>query len=336
MVLFILFIFLTAILLFFIWAGSGIVKSDGLSGITRLSFKNIEYLSGSSPIKIMTFNCGYFSGMRNNLPGIPPEDFYKKNIDDFYKIASRSGAEIICFQEIDLNSRRSHHINQLYCLSEKLGFTNYAFAVNWNKRYLPFPYWPPSAHFGRMLSSQSVISKFPISDTGRISLKRPGNPFYYDRFYLNRLIQEVKIKLGDKNLTILNIHLEAFEKETREVQAEYVLGYFKKTYKNKGPVIILGDFNSIPPDAPKKNGFADEPDMDYSNDKTIKIFYEEESLKEAYPENNRNECTYPSVEPDRKLDFIFYTDRYIKFLKASVLRINSSDHLPVMMEFILK
>ena len=187
-----------------------------------------------------------------------------------------------------------------------------------------------------MVSAQSVVSKFPIIDSKRIVLKRADNPFYYDRFYLDRLIQDVKIKLGDNILTILNVHLEAFDNKTREDQAVYVLEYYKKKYKNRGPVIILGDFNCIPPDAMKKTGFTDEPETNYEDEKTIQLFHEEKSLREAYPDNRRNECTFPSAQPDRKLDYIFYTDEYIKFIKSAVYRINSSDHLPVMMEFILR
>ncbi len=329
------FISVTSILIFFFWGSSGIVKNSGLSGIKKLSYKKNDYFSNNSPIRLITFNCGYFSGMRNNLPGKLPFEFFNKNIDDFYQKALSSDADIICFQEIDLKSKRSYNVNQSLRLAHKLGFMNYAFAVNWNKRYVPFPYWPPSAHFGKMVSSQSIVSKYPILDTGRIVLKKPENTFYYNSFYLDRLIQDVKIKLGENTLTILNIHLEAFDRETRQIQAEYVLEYYKKKYKNIGPVIILGDFNCVPPDAPKKRGFSDEPDTDYNNEKTIKLFYGEDSLKEACPENNRNEFTFPSDDPDRKLDYIFYTHEFIKSLKVIVLRSNSSDHLPVMMEFIM-
>lgn len=335
-VLLFIFIFVTSVVLFFFWGSSGILKNDELSGIKKLPHKKSEYIPGISPIRIMTFNCGYFSGMKNNLPGVIPEDFYKKNIDNFYEIASVSGAEIICLQEIDLDSKRSHYIDQSYYLADKLSFMNHAFAVNWNKKYVPFPYWPPSANFGKMVSAQSIVSKYPILDSKRIVLKRADNPFYYDRFYLDRLIQDVKIKLGDNILTILNIHMEAFDRKTREDQSAYVLEYYKKNYKNRGPVIILGDFNCVPPDAIKKTGFSDEPETNYINEKTIELFHKEESLSEAYPDNNRNECTFPSLKPDRKLDYIFFTDEYIEFIKAAVYRTNSSDHLPVIMEFILK
>ncbi len=324
------------LILFFFWAGSGIVKKSELSGIKRFSIKKTDYFSYLSPIKIMTCNCGYFSGMRNNLPGNPSKDFYMKNINEFYKTVKRTGAEIICLQEIDLNSNRSYYINQSEYLAEKLGFLNHAFTVNWNKRYVPFPYWPPSAHFGRMLSAQSVISRYPILNNERIILRKPPNPFYYNRFYLDRLIQDVKIKLGEETLVILNIHLEAFDKDNREYQAKYVIDYFKNHYKNRYPVIILGDFNSVPPDALKKSGFPDEPETDYDNEATIQLFYDEESLKEAAPKTDKIECTFPSAVPDRKLDYIFYTHKFIKFLSSSVYRIDSSDHLPLLMEFVLK
>ena len=56
----------------------------------------------------------------------------------------------------------------LYC-----GFLEGAYAVNWDKRYVPFPYWPPVVHFGEMLSGQGVLSKFPILMNKKIVLQKP-------------------------------------------------------------------------------------------------------------------------------------------------------------------
>ena len=152
-------------------------------------------------------------------------------------------------------------------------------------------------------------------------------------FYLNRLIQETEVKIGENLLIIMNIHLEAFDKRTREKQAVFVLEYYRENFKNKFPVIILGDFNCVPPDAEKKNNFPDEPVTDYRDEKTIRIFLAEESLSEALPDNKNNLNTFPSVNPDRKLDYIFFSNDKIEMIKTSVYKIKSSDHLPVMMQF---
>jgi endonuclease/exonuclease/phosphatase family metal-dependent hydrolase len=211
-----------------------------------------------------------------------------------------------------------------------------AYAVNWNKKYIPFPYWPPSAHFKKMFSGQSILSKYPITKNKRIVLKRPKNPFYYDLFYLDRLIQVTKVKIGEKLLVVMNIHLEAFDKSIREEQAGFVMEYYTNNFKGKFPVIITGDFNSVPPDAGKKNDFSDEPETDYRNERTIRIFLNEESLSEALPDNIKNPNTFPSVNPDRKLDYIFFSNDKIEMIKTTIVKIHSSDHLPLIMQFRFK
>lgn len=335
----ILYIFLSiasALILFFFWAGSGSLSKEKLSGIKKYSdiFNNSYKEKGK--LKIMTFNCGYFSGMRNNMPVVSEKGYFVKNLDLFTGLLLNISPDIICLQEIDFDSRRSHYIDQSQYLSDKFNYPNSAFAVNWDKRYIPFPYWPLSAHFKKMVSGQSVISMFPVLNTKRIILKRADNPFYYDRFYLDRLLQETIIEIGDKKIVLMNVHLEAFDRDTREEQAEFVLGYYRRTHKGRSPVIVIGDFNCTHPDADKQKNFSDEPETDYEGETTIRMFMEEESLTEAFSNQSGEFNTYPADNPDRHLDYIFYTNESIELLDASILKIKSSDHLPLMMEFRMK
>ncbi|MEN8153780.1 MAG: endonuclease/exonuclease/phosphatase family protein [Acidobacteriota bacterium] len=323
------------IIIFLFWASSGISGKKPLSGI-KIFTENINDVIKKQPFTIMTYNCGYFSGMRNNIAVSSSKDFYIHNLDNFIKILREHPPEIICFQEIDFNSKRSHYINQMDYLSGYLKYKYGAYAVNWNKRYVPFPYWPPSAHFKKILSGQSVLSVFPIRKSNRIVLEMPKNPFYYNLFYLNRLIQTTEIKINNKIIIVMNIHLEAFDKKTREKQSAHVLKYYRKNFKNKFPVIILGDFNCVRPDAEKKNNFEDEPETDYYGEKTIELFLDEESLTSAMPYSKPDSNTFPSVNPDRKLDFIFFTKNKIEMIKSDILHVKSSDHLPLLMQFNLK
>ncbi len=335
-ILYIIFALIIGIALFFLWAGSGIVSKGRLSGINKYSDDFEDSSRENDRFKIITFNCGYFSGMRNNLSVRSSKEFFTRNLNLFSNLIRDIKPDIVCFQEIDFNSHRSYHVDQSQYLSNHLKFIYNAFAINWNKRYIPFPYWPPSAHFKKMVSGQSVISMFPILSNKRIELKRPPNPFYYDKFYLDRLIQEIEIIIDDKKLVILNIHLEAFDKKIRQEQAAFVVNYYKKVHMNNGPVIILGDFNCVPPYALKMCNFSDEPGTDYSEDRTITIFLEEESLIYASDGIKNREKTFPSESTDRKLDYIFFTKKYIDLVGTDVFNISSSDHLPLMMEFRIK
>jgi endonuclease/exonuclease/phosphatase family metal-dependent hydrolase len=321
-----------AFVVFFFWAGSGTLPGDKRSEIITYSGAKVPPTTPET-FTVMTCNIGYLSGMTNNQPvRRPHKAFFEKNMKTFLQLLNDNQPGFIALQEIDFYSHRSHYVNQLKTIAQNAGYPYAAKAVNWDKRYVPFPYWPPSGHFGRMLSGQAVLSRYPILDTQRIVLQKPAtNPFYYNAFYLHRLVQAAKIKIDNRCLIILNAHLEAWCRETREKQANVVLDIYR-SYKDKYPVLLMGDFNSTPPTAPQKRNFPDEPQTDFSPDKTIETFLEEKSLKAAELIN----LTFPAGKPTRKLDYIFYNHEKITLIEVSRPDIDSSDHLPLVMTFALK
>jgi endonuclease/exonuclease/phosphatase family metal-dependent hydrolase len=327
-----LFVLILAFVIFYFWASSGTQPRDKLSEIITYTDKP-ETPAAQEIFKVMTYNMGYLSGMTNNQPvKRPGKAFFDKNTESFLQLLGEIQPDIIGIQEIDFHSKRSHYVNQLETIAKKAGYPYAAKAINWDKRYLPFPYWPLSLHFGRVLSGQAVLSRWPILSTERIVLPKPkSTPFFYNAFYLDRLIQMVKIKIGDSNLIILNVHLDAIDRETREEQAKRLLNIYR-SYKDDYPVLLMGDFNSIPPDAPRKKDFPDEPVTDFRNDRTIPFFLEDPGLKAA----DINTFTFPTDSPTRKLDYIFYTHDKIRLIKVFVPNIASSDHLPTVMQFSLK
>ena len=317
--------------IFYFWASSGSLPENKLSEIFVYSDSTAEPPENRDLFTVMSYNIGYLSGMTNNLAVKREKGLFEKNMQRFLQLVNKMKPDFIGLQEIDFYSRRSFDVNQLRTITGKAGYKYSAAAINWDKNYVPFPYWPPSAHFGKMLSGQAVLSQWPILSVKRVVLEKPGNkPFFYNAFYLDRLVQVVKIKVGSKNLMILNVHLEAFERETRENQAKKVLDIYR-SYKDDFPVLLLGDFNCVPPEAEQKKNFHDEPELDFSNDKTITFFIEEGSLKAA----ELITLTFPSDKPDRKLDYIFYNHDKIEFVKTFVPEIDSSDHLPMVMQFSL-
>lgn len=327
-----LFVLILAFVIFYFWASSGTQPREKLSEI--ITYADTPEPPGTQEIfTIMTYNIGYLSGMTNNQPVKRPDKaFFDKNMETFLQLLEEIQPDIIGFQEIDFHSKRSHYVNQLETIAEKAQYKYAAKAINWDRRYMPFPYWPPSLHFGRILSGQAVLSRWPILSTERIVLSKPkSTPFYYNAFYLDRLIQVVKIKIGSKNLIILNVHLDAIDRETRENQANRLLDIYR-SYKDDYPVLLVGDFNSIPPDAPRKKDFPDEPVTDFRNDRTIQFFLEDPGLKAA----NTTTFTFPTDSPTRQLDYIFYTHDKIQLIKVFVPTIASSDHLPTVMQFSLK
>jgi endonuclease/exonuclease/phosphatase family metal-dependent hydrolase len=302
--------------MFYYWASSANHSQEEYSRLIENDYPTSD--DGDTIITIITYNIGYLSGMTNNLPVPKPQALFDENLLSVYSEFEKSNADIICLQEIDYHSKRSFYVNQQEEL-QKLGYNNVFQAVNWDKKYLPFPYYPFSVHYGEMYSGQSVLSKYPLWDIDRIVLERVASyPFYRDAFYLDRLAQVSKILIGGDTVVLINVHLEAFDAVTRMNQTRYIADLLSD-YKDTFPLLLAGDFNS------------DEQRYQAS----IKILLEIPGIKSAGHELGK---TFPSVNPKVRLDYIFYNEKFIEMKSAKILTSfgDASDHLPLLMEFKLK
>ncbi|MDN3642465.1 endonuclease/exonuclease/phosphatase family protein [Lutimonas halocynthiae] len=304
---------------FYFWASSPNLspKDYNLTG----QYEVASTTSNDSIHSIVSYNIGYLSGMTNNLPLERPKSLFDKNLNKVIYELKKVDPDFIAFQEIDYNSSRSHRVNQQNELS-RLGYPYYGQNINWDKKYVPFPYYPISRQFGQVLSGQSLLSKYPIIDQERIELKRNAdNPFYYDSFYIDRLAQVTKIKILEQTLILINVHLEAYDVKTRKLQMQQVKNIYLKYYK-KHPVILLGDFNS---------------DINY-DEAGIQIFLKLPNTGCAAFDPNTAQNTFSSASPTERLDYIFYNKKFINEIDAEILTQFdlASDHLPLLMKFKLK
>ena len=317
------------LILLVLLAGLAFIYWGSLSKLnTKQYTEKIEYdvLSPQtdSVFTIITYNIGYLSGMTNNTSQNRTAEDFKARLNLVKTAFVKYKPHFIGFQEIDFNSSRSFHVNQLQELATSLDMQSAAKAVNWDKNYVPFPYYPPTQHFGEMLSGQAILSKYPIRLHDRITLSRPPNPFWYDAFYLERLAQIATINLNNQDIIVINVHLEAYDKETRQKQSETVLELYR-SYVSSYPTLLIGDFNSEPP-------------FEGNESPTLNVFLQEENLASAFPDSTfRKEgaFTYPSESPDQHIDFIFYNKNQIKPIDFQTITEagTASDHLPVMMKF---
>lgn len=319
-ILFIVFVgFFFVLVGFYFWASSPNLAATQYHKLVTSDYQSD--VSSDSVHSIITYNIGYLSGMTNNLPLEKPKSLFEQNLNKVIYELKKADADILAFQEIDYDSKRSHHVNQQNELA-KLGYHFLGQAVNWDKKYVPFPYLPFSLHFGKVISGQSVLSKYPLIEEERIQLERdPENPFYYDSFYLDRLAQVVKIKIRDRILVLINVHLEAYNKETRARQMQKVKALYLNYYKDF-PTILLGDFNS---------------DIHFS-DPSISVLLKLPNTGCSAFDPLNPENTFNSKAPTNRLDYIFYNEDFIEEISGKVLNQfqQASDHLPLQMKFKFK
>ncbi len=307
-----------AIVVFFFWASSSSYTNSDHTQL--ISYKDgLTSINHDSIFSIATYNIGYLSGMTNNLAVDRTKSLFDENLKKTKSVFKTIQPDIIAFQEIDYDSKRSFNVNQQEALSS-LGFSNAAQAVNWDVTYLPFPYWPISSHFGKTYSGQSILSKFEVSMHEVTVLSEPeGIPFWRSAFYLDRLAQVVTLAINGQEIKIINVHLEAFDQDARKKQTNEVNAIYHK-YAGTYPTFLVGDFNS---------------DMGMDGASVNKLLV---SSNIAYAVIDTAKKTYPSDRPAERLDYIFYNTNFIEKVDARIVTEieEASDHLPVLMRFKLK
>lgn len=319
-----------AITLFYIWGTAGSYGQQNYAAIVEYSQAPLNESEVVKPTHtIVSYNIGYLSGLANNTTAETDSAFFEANLQRVIAALNAIKPDIVAFQEIDFDSKRSYHVDQAKAIAQAANLLNGAITISWDKNYVPFPSWPPTAQFGKIVSGQAILTRgaYPIQRNSRLVLEKvASNPFYYNAFYLDRLAQVSEILVGGQPLMVINVHLEAFDEPTRVKQTQFVRAIaedYAKTY----PVIVLGDFNSSL-NRREESAFS------------INVMKGSKQFASAVPEANWGKAmaTFPSNQPEYNLDYIWYTPSTIEVLNAEVITSagEASDHLPLMMEFRLK
>lgn len=320
--------FLIGFVFFFFLASQPTLSKSAYYQVTSYQSKPIA--NPPDTLTIMTYNLGYLSGMTNNLSVDREYEFYDSNMDAAVRLLAKLKPDIIGLQEVDFESARSFEQNQLDSLALRNNFGYSYRSVNWDKRYVPFPYWPIGEQFGKIVSGQSILSQFPISNDTTIRLIQPVNAtFIYNRFYIDRLIQICDVKIGPVTMKVINLHLEAFDEETREMQAHVVKEVYER-YCDKMAVLLIGDFNSRPVSETVFN-------------EAMQVIMQAKNIASAIPDSVYSRSpesyyTFSSGEPYQMIDYILYNKNYIEMLESRVVNEAGeiSDHLPVIAKFIFR
>ncbi|MEO0867634.1 MAG: endonuclease/exonuclease/phosphatase family protein [Cyanobacteria bacterium J06642_11] len=314
-----------ALAVFYRWATSGSYPSESYTAIFNYDVDSPSPKADNT-LSLVSYNIGYLSGLTNLEAVQRPKTLFDNNLEQAIATLKPLNPDIIAFQEIDIASQRSYEVNQLDTIANSLGLGHSGLAINWDKNYVPFPYWPISAHFGKIVSGQAVLSRYPITDNQRIVLdKVASRPFFYKAVYLDRLAQITQVDIDGQPVIVINVHLEAFDNPTRFKQTQAVRE-LAETYAQDYPVLLVGDFNSA----------LNRPE---EGERSIEIMTASEVFTSALSQEQwTTQPTFPSEASEHKLDYLFYTPDTIELIDTRVLTEmgTASDHLPLMMTFGLK
>jgi endonuclease/exonuclease/phosphatase family metal-dependent hydrolase len=135
------------------------------------------------------------------------------------------------------------HINESDTLKEGSSF----FALNFSVNFVPYPIPPIGTVHGGLLTD----SNYGIQSSQRISLPCPFSwPVRLANLKRCLLVNYIPIDGTDKYLTVVDLHLEAYDDGSgKAAQTEVLKNFLTSEYKKGNYVIAGGDFNQEFPGA---------------------------------------------------------------------------------------
>ena len=152
-----------------------------------------------------------------------------------------AGAELVLLQEVDVNSSRTYGIDEAALLQRGGG----VHALNYSCPFVPFPL-PP---IGRVNSGVFITTEYSMDSAERIALPCPFSwPVSTANLKRCLLVTYLPIEGSDKQLVLVNLHLEAYDDgEGKLAQTRQLNEFIQAEYEKGNYVIAGGDFNQIFP-----------------------------------------------------------------------------------------
>lgn len=167
------------------------------------------------------------------------------NLKGIENIIAQNPADFVFLQEVDTDSMRSYYINEKETVYTDSGYAAYSYALNYSCGFVPFPL-PP---IGKVESGLLTMSNYGITQSDRISLPCPFSwPVSTANLKRCLLISRIPIEGSDKELVLINLHLEAYDDgEGKIAQTRQLLSVLEEEYAKGNYVIAGGDFNQLFP-----------------------------------------------------------------------------------------
>ena len=210
---------------------------------------SIENASVSNEYTIVTYNIGfgaYDPGFTFFMDG--GKSSWAKSRESVQRLVTGAGElalgfnpDFVLFQEIDFDSTRSYHVNQLDMLRRMLAEYDNTLGVNYDSPFLLYPFDQPH---GTSRAGVGTFSRYRIEDAERRSL--PISNSFSKFMDLDRCFTVNRVPVSNgKYLVLINLHMSAYgsSPSVREGQTGLLREVLEKEYNDGNYVIAGGDFN---------------------------------------------------------------------------------------------
>lgn len=248
-------ILLLAVIGLLLWLTVTEYKPEAVEVVSVSGFKEKSAPAVGDPLKIVSLNTGYGGlGKESDFfmdggTGVKPKQSQVlENVGGILSILQEQNADICLLQEVDRDSTRTYKMEQGVAYRtqlERLFFTTSA--LNYSCDFVPYP-WPP---IGKVHSGVQTLSGFTIDRAERIALPCPFKwPVSTANLKRCLLVSYVPLENSDKQLVLVNLHLEAYDDgEGKIIQTKMLMEFLTAEYEKGNYVIAGGDFNQTFPGA---------------------------------------------------------------------------------------
>jgi endonuclease/exonuclease/phosphatase family metal-dependent hydrolase len=250
-----------------------------------LTFLFAAALSAAEPVAlcVMSYNIHHGEGLDKRV-----------DLDRIAKLITDAKADIVGLQEVDRGCERTQK-RDLPAELAKLTGLHVVFEKN-------IPY--QGGEYGN-----AILTRFPVKSSKNTHYKmlRPGE---------QRGVLQLVLDVHGRDVIFMNTHIDYRPDDAERVMNADELKQIVAAAGGK-PVILVGDFNSIPGSRTHT---------------MVKAF-----LTDAWEAVGKGDgFTIPVRKPAKRIDYIFISRATIEPLRMEVLRSEASDHLPVTAELRLK
>ena len=210
--------------------------------------------SGST-VRLLSWNVGYcalgkdsdffMDGGTSSRPG--SEETVRASMDGIRQtiLSLEEAPDFILMQEVDSGSKRSFWQQQVEYFRTIESYPASAYAYNYKCEYVPIPF-PP---LGKVQSGLLTLSVYAVTEAERIALPCPFSwPVSTANLKRCLLVTRVPIEGSDKELVIVNLHLEAYDDgEGKIAQTNQLLEFLTDEYQKGNYVVAGGDWNQLFP-----------------------------------------------------------------------------------------
>jgi endonuclease/exonuclease/phosphatase family metal-dependent hydrolase len=314
-----------------------------ITTVTPQCTENAGEVPTDGQFRVLVWNLQFAASRRHHFFYDGGEKVYvdpqeiEDNLTKIAQVIRKANADIVLLQEVDRDSARTGHIDQVGRINELLNYPCVTTTPYFKAPYVPHP---SHKHLGGMDMHLATLSRYKTNPSTRYQLTLLNEPWYRRIFNLKRAALVTPMVTQDgRSLQVINTHLSAFSNADDTLPKQVAELQNIVAHLQSHPTILAGDFNALPPGFDRNQ--TAEPDFYHEKQSPIQPLFD--SLVTPTPPSDlgadrEKYGTYRPFRaqiPDRTIDYVFGAN--VTFHDHTVIRTEGlSDHEPVLVTVSLK